>query len=101
MRTKTLSFVLLLMPPLICAQGCIIGGKPDTPRYVCVDGRSLCQSPSGLIWQAKRGCFMSKIPCCAYEATHYAFSSNPARVYYQYKKCKEGYAFHWGEMQTH
>ncbi|WP_269471746.1 hypothetical protein [Legionella jordanis] len=44
---------------------------------------------------------MSKIPCCAYEATHYAFSSNPARVYYQYKKCKEGYAFHWGEMQTH
>ncbi|MDI9819737.1 MULTISPECIES: hypothetical protein [unclassified Legionella] len=96
-------FCILLFSGALFAhqQGCIIGNKPDRPRYVCMDGRSLCQSPNGWIWKAKRGCFMSKMPCCNYEATHYSYSSNPAYVYYSYKQCREGYPYRLGENQTH
>lgn len=90
-----------LMPALAQAQGCIIGKKSDRPRYVCFDGRTLGPTPAGFVWQAKRGCFMSKVPCCAYGATHYAFSVNPQFVYKSFKRCRYGYPFHLGEMQTH
>ncbi|KTD08574.1 hypothetical protein [Legionella jamestowniensis] len=98
---KLIYCMAVFLPGFVFAQGCIVGGKPDRPRYVCMDGRSLSQTSSGLLWHAKRGCFMSKIPCCAYDATHYAYSANPSYVYYSYKKCREGYPYHWGEMQTH
>lgn len=83
------------------AQGCIVGGQPSQPRYVCVDGRTLEASDTGLIWNAKRGCFISSVPCCQYQATHYAFYANPARIGEAYARCRHDYPFQLGEMQTH
>lgn len=92
-----------LLPVLTHAQGqgCITGKKSQRPRYVCFDGRTLKPSSSGFSWYAKRGCFMSRVPCKAYDATHYAYSVNPGFVYKSFKRCRYGYPFHLGEMQTH
>lgn len=94
-------FVLVLLPTTLFAQGCITGKVSEKPSYVCVDGRSLSQTGGGLVWQAKRGCFMSRIPCCNYDATHYSYSANPGYVFSSYNRCRQGYPFHLGEMQTH
>ncbi|ARG98823.1 hypothetical protein B6N58_03025 [Legionella micdadei] len=93
--------LFIFLPGLLFAQGCIIGNKPDRPRYVCFDGRTLATSQSGFVWNAKRGCFMSSIPCCAYNATHYSYSENPQYVYHSFKRCRYQYPFQLGEMQTH
>ena len=99
---KGLYVVLLLaFASDIFAQGCIIGSKPSRPRYVCFDGRTLHPSRTGFVWEAKRGCFMSKVPCCAYDATHFSYYENPQSVYHSFKRCRYKYPFHLGEMQTH
>ena len=84
------------------AQGCIIGGQPSHPRYVCFDGRSLEASPTGLVWNAKRGCFLSSTPCCSYNAVHYAhYPNNPDKIGAAYSRCRHDYPFELGQMQTH
>ena len=83
------------------AQGCIIGGLPSQPSYVCFDGRTLEKTPTGLIWNAKRGCFLSSIPCCDYNATHYAFQPDPRRLGVAYERCRHDYPFMLGDNQTH
>ncbi|MFV0822011.1 hypothetical protein [Legionella micdadei] len=98
---KIVYILFIFLPGLLFAQGCIIGNKPDRPRYVCFDGRTLATSQSGFVWNAKRGCFMSSIPCCAYNATHYSYSENPQYVYHSFKRCRYQYPFQLGEMQTH
>ncbi len=98
---RIFSLCFLLFPSFLYAQGCIIGNKPDRPRYVCFDGRTLSTSSTGFVWNAKRGCFMSSIPCCAYDATHYSYSEDPQYVYHSFKRCRYQYPFHLGEMQTH
>lgn len=97
-----LSLVLgITLTGLVCAQGCIIGSQPSQPRYVCFDGRTLQRSDFGLIWNAKRGCFVSSVPCCAYNATHYSYYPNPAQIGASYARCRHSYPFRLGEMQTH
>ena len=98
---KYLCLLICLLPGLIFAQGCIIGKRYERPRYVCFDGRTISPSGIGYIWNAKRGCFMSRVPCCAYDATHYSYSENPQYVYHSFKRCRYQYPFHLGEMQTH
>lgn len=84
------------------AQGCVIGEIPSQPRYVCFDGRTLQLAEDGHYrWNAKRGCFVSAVPCCAYKATHYAFYPNPTKIGAAYARCRHDYPFHLGEMQTH
>lgn len=83
------------------AQGCIIGGHPSQPRYVCFDGRTLEKNETGYAWNAKRGCFISSVACCNYNATHYAFYPNPTKIGEAYARCRHDYPFHLGEMQTH
>lgn len=91
----------LLIANLSLAQGCIIGSQPSQPRYVCFDGRTLEPSPTGLVWNAKRGCFISSYPCCTYNATHYAYYPNPKNIGASYARCRHDYPFRLGEMQTH
>lgn len=99
---KSLIMILaLLLVNSMYAQGCIIGGQPSQPHYVCFDGRSIELSATGFVWNAKRGCFLSSVPCCAYEATHYAFYPNTARIGEALARCRHDYPFHLGEMQTH
>lgn len=100
MRIIILSGLMLIMN-FAHAQGCIEGGKPDQPRYVCFDGRTLEPSETGLVWNAKRGCFVSSLPCCAYNATHYAFYPTPEKIGAAYARCRHDYPFRLGEMQTH
>lgn len=92
---------LMLIINFTHAQGCIEGGKPDQPRYVCFDGRTLEPTETGLVWNAKRGCFVSSLPCCAYNATHYAFYPTPEKIGAAYARCRHDYPFRLGEMQTH
>ncbi len=82
-------------------QGCIQGEQPSQPRYVCFDGRTLDATPSGFVWNAKRGCFISSFPCCAYNAIHYAFYPNPAKIGEAFARCRHDYPFQLGQMQTH
>ncbi|WP_058492795.1 hypothetical protein [Legionella worsleiensis] len=91
----------LILANLTHAQGCIQGGKPSQPRYVCFDGRTLEASDTGLVWNVKRGCFISSVPCCSYNATHYAFYPNPAKIGAAYARCRHDYPFQLGQMQTH
>ena len=70
---------LLVMANFVHAQGCIVGNTPSQPRYICYDGRTLELTPRGYVWNAKRGCFISSIPCCEYNATHYAFTMIPEK----------------------
>jgi hypothetical protein len=91
----------LIMTNLLHAQGCIVGDRPSQPHYVCFDGRTLALSEVGYVWNAKRGCFISSVPCCAYNATHYAFYAKPSQVGASYARCRHDYPFHLGEMQTH
>lgn len=83
------------------AQGCIEGGKTSHPRYVCFDGRTIEQDAVGWIWNAKRGCFLSSMPCCKYNATHYAFYATPAKIGEAFARCRHDYPFRLGTMQTH
>jgi hypothetical protein len=53
-----------------------------------------------MIWNAKRGCFISSVPCCNYNATHYAYYANPAKIGASYARCRHSYPFRLGEMQT-
>lgn len=101
MKKKSLCFLIFLLPTFLYAQGCLVGNQPKRQQYVCFDGRSLGPSAVGYVWQAKRGCFLSKVPCCAYEATHYTFSRDPGYLYKSYQRCRLDYPFHLGEMQTH
>lgn len=98
---KIILFGLLLVVNFAYGQGCIVGNTPSQPRYVCFDGRTLELSPRGYVWNAKRGCFVSSVPCCAYNATHYAFYANPAKIGASYARCRHSYPFRLGEMQTH
>ncbi|RYV66473.1 hypothetical protein D7251_08930, partial [Legionella pneumophila] len=81
--------------------GCIVGGQASQPRYVCFDGRTLDLTETGLVWNAKRGCFISSVPCCNYNATHYAYHPNPAKIGGAYARCRHDYPFTLGQMQTH
>ncbi|TAL64729.1 MAG: hypothetical protein EPN84_02870 [Legionella sp.] len=83
------------------AQGCIRGGHYSQPHYVCFDGRTLEPTSAGWVWNAKRGCFISSIPCCGYNATHYAFYANSKQIGKAYARCRHDYPFMLGQMQTH
>lgn len=100
MRTKIILIGIFLINS-VHAQGCIQGDRPSQPRYVCFDGRSLEATETGFVWNAKRGCFISSVPCCAYNATHYAYYPNPAKIGYAYARCRHDYPFQLGQMQTH
>ncbi|HAT7071577.1 TPA: hypothetical protein JAN90_02055 [Legionella pneumophila] len=91
----------LILTNLTYAQGCIVGGQASQPRYVCFDGRTLDLTEAGLVWNAKRGCFISSVPCCNYNATHYAYHPNPAKIGGAYARCRHDYPFTLGQMQTH
>jgi hypothetical protein len=91
----------LLFIDVLHAQGCIEGPRPSTPHYICVDGRSIEKTTTGYVWNAKRGCFLSSIPCCQYDATHYAFYENPRTIGEAYNRCRHDYPFRLGYMQTH
>lgn len=91
----------LILSNFTYAQGCIQGDRPSQPRYVCFDGRTLDFTDTGFAWNAKRGCFLSSVPCCAYNATHYAFYPNPAKIGAAYARCRHDYPFQLGQMQTH
>lgn len=92
---------VFILTSQVLAQGCIRGDRPSNPRYVCFDGTTLDASPVGLVWNTKRGCFVSSFPCCAYNATHYAFYANPAKIGSALARCRHSYPFRLGEMQTH
>lgn len=100
---KNWLFILLylLCVQLHAQQGCITGQRYPSPRYVCFDGRSLHTNSTGFFWLAKRGCFLSRQPCCVFEATHYGYYPNPYQLKAALATCKEGYPYHLGEMQTH
>lgn len=97
----TFSLFIFLLSAQLFAQGCIVGNRPSTARYVCIDGRSLSCNDNGIVWNAKRGCFLSSKPCCAYQADHYGYYAQPAQLYAAYEQCRVDYPFHLGEMQTH
>jgi hypothetical protein len=90
-----------MLTNLLNAQGCIEGGKISQPRYVCFDGRTIEATETGFVWNAKRGCFISSVPCCNYNAIHYAFYPNPAKIGEGYARCRHDYPFMLGQMQTH
>lgn len=99
---RLVTILSMLFTTYLCAQqGCIIGEQPSNPRYVCFDGRTLEASANGLVWNSKRGCFVSAVPCCNYNATHYAFYANSAKIGSAYARCRHDYPFRLGEMQTH
>ena len=98
---KNIPILLFLLPIYLHAQGCIVGNPPPRAQYVCFDGRSLECTPTGLIWNAKRGCFMSRLPCCAYQANHYGYYPNHQNLVLAFEQCRLGYPYHLGEMQTH
>lgn len=97
----SLLLLALIWASGLSAQGCIIGGAPSQPRYVCFDGRTLALSETGYVWNAKRGCFLSSVPCCDYNATHYAFYPNGSKIGEAYARCRHDYPFQLGQMQTH
>jgi len=99
-RTKII-LLALVMTNITYAQGCIQGGRYSQPRYVCFDGRTLDKTVTGFEWNTKRGCFVSSVPCCAYNATHYAFYPQPAKIGKAYARCRHDYPFRLGQMQTH
>ena len=97
-----LSVILLVsFTSLVHAQCCSSGKGFTSPRYVCFDGRLLNKTSTGNVWEAKRGCFLSRLPCCAYEASHYGFYPQPHQAQHAFAKCREGYPYRLGEMQTH
>lgn len=83
------------------AQGCIVGGQASSPHYICFDGRTMEKGDFGMVWNAKRGCFLSSMPCCKYNATHYAFYVTPTQIGKAYARCRHDYPFRLGDMQTH
>ena len=101
MRIKIILLALIITNWVHADQGCIRGGHPSQPRYVCFDGRTLALSDVGLVWNAKRGCFISSEPCCAYNATHYSYYANPSQIGASYARCRHDYPFTLGQMQTH
>lgn len=100
MRTIIIMLTAVLSN-VLHAQGCIDGQHPSQPRYICFDGRTIEKTDAGFIWNAKRGCFLSSVPCCKYEATHYAFYVNPAKIGEAYARCRHDYPFRLGDMQVH
>lgn len=100
MKKITLLTALLLSNTLY-AQGCINGQHPSQPHYICFDGRTIEKTDNGLVWNAKRGCFLSSVPCCKYDATHYAYYDNPAKIGEAYARCRHDYPFRLGDMQVH
>lgn len=73
----------------------------DIPHYVCFDGRALVCTPTGFVWQAKRGCFLSRMACDERHATLYGYYASRQRVVHAYAQCRADYPFRLGEMQTH
>ena len=98
---KIIIMTAVLFSNLIYAQGCIDGHHPSQPHYICFDGRTIEKTDAGLIWNAKRGCFLSSVPCCKYDATHYAFYENSTKIGEAYARCRHDYPFRLGYMQTH
>ncbi|MCC5792205.1 MAG: hypothetical protein JJT82_06295 [Legionellaceae bacterium] len=96
-----LLFVLVVVNTASFAQGCVVGGPAKQQRFVCFDGRSLSNEGGQLIWHARRGCFKSTIPCCAYQAGHYGRYANRAQLHRALERCRYHYPFRLGEMQTH
>ncbi len=95
------SLILGLSTAYAGGQGCITGKPLREPSYVCYDGRSLQCGPTGYNWEAKRGCFLSRIPCCAYQATHYGYYPHARNITKALDSCQEKWPFHLGEFQTH
>lgn len=93
--------VSVVLSSTLQAIGCIDGHFPSQPRYVCFDGRTVEKTDTGLIWNAKRGCFLSSVPCCKYDANHYGFYENSAKLGTAYARCRHDYPFRLGYMQTH
>lgn len=104
-KVKYMRIIIILFSSFLSvtlyAQGCIRGDRPSQPHYVCFDGRTLDPTVSGFVWNAKRGCFISSVPCCAYNATHYAYYANSLKIGSAYARCRHDYPFRLGEMQTH
>jgi hypothetical protein len=99
---KTIIIVTaLFLSNTLGAQGCIDGRHPSQPRYICFDGRTVEKTDVGLVWNAKRGCFLSSLPCCNYDAIHYAFYENSAKIGEAYARCRHDYPFRLGTMQAH
>lgn len=87
---------------LLAQPGCAIRIKrPGPAHYICYDGRMLRTTNTGYYWNAKRGCFKSREPCCYYQASFYGYYRNPYRMDLAMDECRENYPYHWGEMQTH
>jgi hypothetical protein len=96
---------LMLMLMIVCcqigySQGCVVGEPSKVQKYVCYDGRTLKKEFGKFIWHARRGCFKSTVPCCSYQADHYAYSPNPGNLAIALFRYQENYPFHLGEMQT-
>lgn len=94
-------FIFLLGCTIAYSQGCVQGIIPKNLQFVCYDGRSLTAEDGQLIWYARRGCFPSTIPCCAYHANHYGRYLNRTGLEEALARCRHNYPFHLGEMQTH
>ena len=93
--------LLMLGPISAFAGGFYEFSAPDTPHYVCFDGRRLECSPTGFIWHARRGCFLSRKPCEEYDAHIYGYYPTNKKLIYAYNRCRENYPYRLGEMQTH
>jgi hypothetical protein len=91
-----ITIISLLLSHFLYAQGCIQGDKPSQAHYVCFDGRTMEETSVGWVWNAKRGCFLSTMPCCKYDATHYAYYANPAKIGGAYARCRHDYPFTLG-----
>ena len=98
---KIILITSVLLANLLHAQGCIIGNHASQPHYICFDGRTVEKTAGGLVWNAKRGCFLSTVPCCEYEATHYAFYNNSGQIGPAFARCRHDYPFRLGDMQVH
>jgi hypothetical protein len=96
---KLYSLIILLIPITSFAQGCINGKFPSTPHYVCFDGRTIDKDNGGMVWNAKPGCFLSSVPCCKYDATHYAYYANPTKIGPSLARCKHDYPFRLGSLR--
>lgn len=104
-----------MLRPLVClsilfplgafacgASKTVVDVKPaGPPQYICFDGRTLTCARTGYIWQAKRGCFFSHVPCEDYQANFYGYYPRGNQIARAYYKCRKGYPWRLGEMQTH
>ncbi len=100
-RLAWMMVLSLIASSNLYARACIEGPARGHQRFICMDGRSLDADGGGLVWMARRGCFISPAPCCNYEATHYGVYTNNFTLKREFARCRSGYPYHLGEMQTH